>query len=61
MSLTVVERPYPFHLKVRHAVNIQCGQSDAAAMLGEAIGLVMMENVAVPPASEMEVLVKYEV
>ena len=42
------------------SVNIQCGQSDAAAMLGEAIGLVMMENVAVPPASEMEVLVKYE-
>ena len=42
------------------SVNIQCGQSDAAAMLGEAIGLVMMENAAVPPASEMEVLVKYE-
>ena len=42
------------------SVNIQCGQSDAAAMLGEAIGLVMMENMAVPPASEMEVLAKYE-
>ena len=39
-------------------MQILCCPSDAAALLGEAIGLVTMEKVSMPPDSEVELMVK---